>query len=359
MKKIISFTLTVALLLSVLAGVGLSAKKARAAAIKVLDTPIQASEPATTNTYEIDADTAALTIPVSIQKTGIVEFKVTFQGFSEKAYCVLQKNKQFSSAASNIYSLDVHGTNEVFTAEHTASQPMTCYLFLMTTDADESKSGSVTVTSTFKEATTGREVKPGETVNAVQASKEEYYKIKLANHAKVTIKGDTTSLTLHNAAKKYISGCDKTMYLKKGTYYLLHSGSGTYSFSYTTKKITLPKNTSKKKAKKIKLKKAEKGIFTRGLKTQSCWYKITLKKNKKLTVKYKNTVGENARVLLLNTKGKLVGLLFNSLEGKKGTGKMFFGVGKKLTETIKKGTYYIKIEQGGLGEDHVFSVTFK
>lgn len=359
MKKMISFIVTVALLLSALAGVGLPAKKVKAATNKVLTTAIQASEPTTTNTYELDADTVALTIPVSIQRAGIMEMIVSFQGFSEKAYCVLQKNEKFSSAASSIYSMDVHSVAQEFTAEYVASQPTTCYLLLMTTGADESKAGSVTVTTTFQPATAGREVKPGETVNAVQVNEKEYYKIKLDTPKKVTLNGDLTWFELCDASKKYISGCNETMYLKKGTYYLLrHQGGGKYSFSYTTKKITLPKNTSKKKAKKVKLNQTVKGIFPRSTKTQSYWYKITLKKNKKLKVKYKNTVGDGVQaVRLYNAKGKVIGMMEGLyIKGKKGTKKMISYAGKKPTSTIKKGTYYIQIEQG---VDSEFSLTFK
>lgn len=358
MKKMISFTVTLALLLSVLAGVGLPAKEVKAATNKILTTAIQASEPTTTNTYELDADTAALTIPVSIQKAGIMEMRVSFQGFSEKAYCVLQKNEKFSSAASSIYSMDVHSVAQEFTAEYTASQPTTCYLLLLTTGADENKAGSVTVTTTFQPATAGREVKPGETVNAVQVSKEEYYKIKLDTPKKVILNGDYTGLELYNASKRYISGCDKTMYLKKGTYYLRHRGSGKYSFSYTTKKITLPKNTSRRKAKKIKLNKTIKGIFPRNTKTQSYWYKITLKKNKKLKVKYKNTVADVVQaVRLYSSKGKVIGMMDGLyIKGKKGTKKMISYAGKKPTAMIKKGTYYIQIEQS---LDSEFTLTFQ
>lgn len=357
MKKMISFIVTAALLLSALAGVGLPAKEVKAATNKVLTTAIQASESTTTNTYELDADTAALTIPVSIQKAGIMEFKVTFQGFSELARISLQRKQESSSSWNDMFSWIQHSATKEFTDEYATTEPINCYLVLTTTGADQNKTGSVTVTTTFREATTGREVKPGETVNATQIKEKEYYKIKLTTHKKVTINGTETSFTLCDATKKYISSCDKTMYLNKGTYYLCHDGEGTYQFSYNVKKITLPKNTSRKKAKKMKLKKIIKGIFTRnGNSQKSYWYKLTLKKNKKIKVKYKNKVGEFVSVTLLNAKGELQNYM--NLEGKKGTKKMISYGGKKPAATIRKGTYYIEIGNA-IGVDSEFSVTFK
>lgn len=357
MNKVLSMILTLALVLSSLTVGGISAKEAKAATNKILTTPIQASEPMTTNTYELDADTVAVTIPVSIQKAGLIEFKATFQGFSEPAIFCLQRNQQFSSEMKDIYIMSRHSALEDTVHEYAAEAPMNCYLLLMTGDADQGKTGSVTVTTTCKEATAGREVKPGETVNAVQIKDKEYYKIKLSAPKKVTVQGDTASLELCNAKKKNLSYCDKAVYLKKGTYYLCHNGSGTYSFSYSTKKITLPKNTSRKKAKKIKLNKAVKGIFAcNGGKSQSYWYKLTLKKDKQITLKYKNKVGEFGSVTFLNAKRKLVSYLA-SPGGKSGKKKILYYDAHGTKKKMKKGTYYILV--GNTDVSSEFSLTFK
>lgn len=194
--------------------------------------------------------------------------------------------------------------------------------------------------------TSAKTVKPGEEVNAVQETDEEYYKIMLQNPSKVTlnVSDELSSYTLYTSNRKKEFSCEKTMYLDKGTYYILHTTKGMYRFSYTTKKIYLTGNTSKKKAKTIKLKKKIKGVLT---KTTSCWYKIVLSKEQKIKVNFKNPDKNYVSMMFFTTKGKVVTV--NYFADKNTTRYIEYFSGNKSSFKVPEGTYYIEVSTTGNG----------
>ena len=121
-----------------------------------------------------------------------------------------------------------------------------------------------------------------------------------------------------------------TCAVEKGTYYLVvYNGKIKYSFS----PVKAQKNTSRKKAQKLKAGKVSKFCVT-WKKHPSRWYKLSNPKKKKIKV----ILNRDMPVTIYNAKKKRLNTMVNS-KGNKYT----------TTEVQPKGTYYIRVRSGWKG----------
>lgn len=259
------------------------------------------------NKAQAATETMDATSAVPYVKTlGAAEEAVIFSaGFSKKGIYNLKFDCANFGSQTNIYFLNALYTTpeELLKSENIAysskgatasreilrivNNPTVKYILVMTENAPAMEK-SVTITSTFDEADESRAISEGEQVHAVSVDEDHYYTIKLKKDSEITItKGKNDLITLCDSKKKDVEYLNVSgMILKKGTYYL--KVSNTADFSYSTKPIKVSTNTNKKKPINIKLGKKYKVVTakkTKGKSSTELYYKIKLKKSKKISAK--------------------------------------------------------------------------
>lgn len=157
-------------------------------------------------------------------------------------------------------------------------------------------------------------------------------KVTLCNSKKVPITEENTTSSYNGYVNFYA--------VKAGTYYLKMSSNGdnyyTLGLQFTVGGTT--NNTSKAKAQKLS-NKYKSTLMPIGGSTKTRWYKITLKKKKKIAFSYEyyGTGDKAVKVVVCNKKGKEIT-----------TSSNIYGDSKNTLSTTKKypkGTYYIKISK--------------
>lgn len=339
MKKQISYLLTLVLVLSLCGVMGPVNKTVKAAEYgSTVDITNDFSQ-----TFTMDANTNILTIPITVQKAGWLTFSLECQGFADKVAVDLRTTKEYSSNVEDHLHIIQRVPTAPITFQQAASGPVNWYLMVLKNDLDVGKEVSFTLKTNRMDPTQDTEAKSGQTMNIVQVVEKGYYKFTLDAPSKVTFQSEF-DFTLCNAAKKEIGNTKKVMYLSNGTYYFCNTSAGKFSFTYTAAKIKASSNTSKKKAQKLSLKKKAKGFFTMENSKQAYWYKLNLKKTKKLVFSSKlSSKADSLYYEIYNKKGKSVAMGFV-----KGTGTKkvypFPDKKKKNAEKIPKGTYYVKVD---------------
>ncbi len=173
---------------------------------------------------------------------------------------------------------------------------------------------------------------------------------------KAVLTGDASSsytygekLTLCNSNKKPITEQETTSSsngytnyyaVKAGTYYVKISANYDDYYMFVTKLEAggVTNNTSKAKAQKLS-NKYKATLMPIGGSSKTRWYKVTLKKKKKIKIFYDfyGTQDGAAKVTVCNSKGKKLTYSTTIFSGKSGT--------LSTTSAYKKGTYYVQVSK--------------
>ena len=308
--------------------------------------------------FTIAADKSGMQAPMSFPKAGVYTIKIEVTNF-DKEIIMTQVSDYTNMDVKNVRSKE--GSELTFTT--IVTEPETRYYVLYSKNPPALEKNIKITFSYDTPETEGRDIKEGEEVRAVGMD-DLYYSIKLTGDKKITITSDSTVVLCDSKKESLgvVAYKDKpaTTYLKKGTYYLSVS-KGITTFKYTTKKATLGKNTTKKKAKTVKLGKTIKTkIYAANKNKSTQYYKFTLKKAKKISVTADASKISNMGTLNINIykkkankapymsgnicekKGKVefTGEAKNSIEG------MFLN---KKSVKLPAGTYYMEVQstEGG------------
>lgn len=182
-----------------------------------------------------------------------------------------------------------------------------------------------------------------------------YYKIKMPTPGILKVKGSVydddgvgmhpLAVDVYNTEGKLLSAkydaqyiADESgVYLNKGTYLLRPRTDNNYWFSLSYQKWGEKSGYSKKKAVSIKRNTLQKGIIGVGDSTnKNDWYKFTLTRSRKVTIKFKTKKNAAYAVII---PGKDTGLAT--------TEELPLSDAEKFAQTLPKGTYYIKVCQKG------------
>ena len=179
---------------------------------------------------------------------------------------------------------------------------------------------------------------------------DEYLSYKLSLYSK-----DKKALTEETSVRK---GDYRTFAVKKGTYYVrVTTYSNVVRVRYTEKAITDTSGESKAKASVLKIGKAQKGLVLSEDKTSKAdWFKFTLTKASKIDIQidYSAHSGKMKYELASNAiSGTVTGRLY-SYYGE--TDKKEIPLKTWTTETIPKGTYYLKIEKENKNTNGNYSI---
>ncbi len=314
-------------------------------------TEAEADATATTPyTYTAKGDVKGWMIPVSFKKAGVYSCKA--QVSSNMGADVRLRLMKDENASDILFSTGVSDKGAEF--ERIITSPVTYYMFVYGENASTTEDKTLTVTWSFKEAEiVGREIKEGEKITAAAGKEKVYFTVKLKSDSQISVTTDRT-LGLYDSAKKDMNFSfnedKKSTYLKKGTYYLgLYNGSA--DFSFTTSKIKFDNNVTKKKAKAITIGKALKVNFACTAKKNSKrFYKFTLKKAKKITVKADVKECGSTALSIYQKNGDTAPWIYATVEksGKvafegqlKKSGKEFSGA---KSVKLPAGTYYVELD---------------
>lgn len=282
-------------------------------------------------TYKIDADKTSIVIPMAFSKAGVYTYKINATNFSEEVHVTFLKNENLTSENDIATIATFKGTEHEFTK--VIKEPITYYVWIYSENPPAIEKNVTVTCACYEPETTSREVKEGEDVKAISSDRLKYT-MTLSTDSIVTLTADNsvtidTDKTTVNYAKK---GEPAVAYMKKGTYHL-EVGSGITNFKYTTQPLTLGKNVTKKKAKTMKVGKAESMKFAASNgKDTTYYYKFKLKKAKKISINI------NAPSLLSNVNVRLYKTKFNKVPYLEGYNENNKGKAE-LRGQVKKGSY--------------------
>ena len=311
-------------------------------------------------TYTIPADETGIIVPISFSKMGVYTYKIQVSNFSNEVHADLLKDLRGENWAA---ITGFNGTEKEYT--RIVEEPVTYYLFIYSENPPAVEK-TVTVNCTYNvPETEGRAISEGEEVRSVGMDTLSY-SFKLSKDSKVHIVGDHVSLcdsAKENLSISSINNKMATAYLKKGTYYLSVPYGGIHTFKYTTEKITFSNNTTKKKAKTIKLGKSVKMKFYATNKEEApLYYKFTLKKAKKISVTGDLTKLHSLgtmNVYIFKKNANTVPYMHGYIDGQKKGKIKFMGSLKKGMENffadkksikLPAGTYYLVVDNTSGGD---------
>lgn len=329
---------------------------------KVAEPTVDATQ-TTPYTYNLAADQTSIIIPMSFSKAGVYTYKIEVTNFDSEVHFSTLKD----SEAKDILSIgEFKGVEKEF--GRIVEEPVLYYMFLYS-DNPPALEKTVKVTCNYNEPQTeGRAISEGEKVRSV-ALDTLYYSFNLTSDSKITINGDPIWLCDANKKKlrSIVSEDENTIaYLKKGLYYI-EAPKGIREFKYTAEKINFTNNTTKKKAKTIKVgKKVQMKFYATNKEESMLYYKFTLKKAKKISVSADLTKLHNSGILDLSIykkKDRSVPFMHGYLDEKKGKiefsglvkkGKNNYFLNKKSVK-LPAGTYYVAVSNTS-GGDAVITV---
>ncbi len=305
----------------------------------------------------------SVAMPVTFSKNVYSQVKVTFAGAQDMAFCSISKQAEFSKNVSDYMDIFTTEKGNTITTTYTQSDfsgKGSLYLVLLKSKYDMNREVTVTLEVTAADATAGGTLKKGQKTTSVNTDgRDQYYKLTLSGAGKVTIKTDCR-LALCSSAKKELQDIESspkgtTLILDKGTYYLKNGNKGITNFSYTYKKVSLPANRTKGKAKIMKFGKKVSGIFPFG--SKGYWYKLKVGSNRKIKTKYvlSKTLADSYINVVIYKKNKKVLWSANS-EGKKGSLYYWTKDGKPK---LAKGNYLVKVKPSAETGFGTFSLTMK
>lgn len=360
MKKAVSIMLVIAMMLSI--GIVTPMSKETALAAEDMAEAVDLSTNFTKTFILGVSDTVqTVTMPVTFTRDVYSKVKVTFEGVTDTGFCMISKSPTISKEQADYVVLDMTDESNVINSSYTKDRfddKGNLYLSFMKSKNDMNREVKVTIEVMTYENTTGGDIKAGQTVTSVKTnnSADSYYKFTLPSAGKVTVQSDH-DLTLCSASRKEImTFFDKkgytTLILNKGTYYLKNRMIGTTTFRYTYKKIFLPGNQSKNKAKSVKP--GQKVSGTLPINSKGCWYKCKIDKAKKFKFNYILSEDLNVTVVVYKNNKKIA--VGEGISAKKGTLR-FIKSGKSVS--LDKGTYFIKVAPFGGLDYGKFTLTMK
>lgn len=201
--------------------------------------------------------------------------------------------------------------------------------------------------------------------------KPTYWKKKISSKGRLTIWAkdcffntpQNVKVTLLNSSKKAVSPTitlnDQKAYfgvLGDRTYYVkVESSTPVYGINCKTSSYSYSPGTKKSSAKTISKGSTKKSTLGASTSTSSHWYKFTLKKKSKLTIKYTgySAYGSSINITIYSKSGK-------KQISAKVSGKRNVAATKTISASnVPKGTYYIKISKNSTKSSSAYSLTYK
>lgn len=191
--------------------------------------------------------------------------------------------------------------------------------------------------------------KPG-TIKVEADGEDEYLSYKVSLYS-----SDKKALTEETSVRK---GDYRVFAVKKGTYYIrVTTYSDVIKIRYTEKAISETSGTSKAKALALKIGKVQKGlVFSEDKTSKADWYKFTLTKASKIDIQIDYNV-PSGKIKYELTSSAISGNVTGSLYSYYGeTEKKEIPLKTWTSETIPKGTYYLKFTKDDKNTNGNYSV---